>query len=165
MRDKSADTSGVLSGRIVPQAAVFPIHPGEEYISVLLITSIKRKRWILPKGVVEKNHKPEQTALLEAYEEAGIRGNLIGSVEDVYTYRKWGGVCRVEVFLMEVIKLEDEWPEKALRQRKWIPLEDLEGLIDARIPRNLIRRLKLRAERWSSERILSEKTGNPLPEA
>ena len=45
-------------------------------LEVLLITSRETGRWIIPKGGPIKGFKPGQTAALEAYEEAGVRGRV-----------------------------------------------------------------------------------------
>jgi 8-oxo-dGTP pyrophosphatase MutT (NUDIX family) len=163
--DPEDDVKGKRRASIIPQAAVLPIFSEQKHLFVLLITSMKRRRWILPKGIVEKDRTPEETAHIEAYEEAGIRGNLVGSSEGVYTYRKWGGLCRVDVFIMKVSKLEDDWPEKALRQRKRIPIEKLEDLIDTRIPPSLIRHLRCRAEKMSTGGLFDPKEVESVPEA
>ena len=44
---------------------------GKKKVEVLLITSVKRKRWIIPKGYVEFNLSPFESAKKEAFEEAG----------------------------------------------------------------------------------------------
>lgn len=43
---------------------------------VLLITSRKAKRWIIPKGWPMAGLSARKSALREAYEEAGIRGKV-----------------------------------------------------------------------------------------
>src|SRR5512142_907735 len=46
----------------------------------------------LPKGLVDKGEKPDQTAVREVHEETGLRATLIGKLGDIkYTYvRSWG---------------------------------------------------------------------------
>ena len=46
-----------------------------EKVEVLII-STRQKNWSFPKGNLMKDIGPRRTALLEAYEEAGIDGNL-----------------------------------------------------------------------------------------
>lgn len=104
------------------QSAAVPVRRGEKGLDVLLITSRNGKRWIVPKGIVEPDLTPAESALKEAWEEAGIRGALV-LPEPIGTYRyaKWGGTCSVEVFVMEVQKTSKRWPERE-RQRRWLPL-------------------------------------------
>lgn len=58
------------------QSAVIPYRFGADGLEVLLITSRKRKRWVLPKGVVEPGMTPAGSAEKEAFEEAGIEGRV-----------------------------------------------------------------------------------------
>jgi 8-oxo-dGTP pyrophosphatase MutT (NUDIX family) len=104
-----------VNGRVRSQAPL---------IEVMLITSRKRKRWVIPKGIIEPGMTPQESALKEAYEEAGIRGNVSATACGVYFYEKWQGICRVEVFLLEVTEVLPDWPEAALRDREWMTFEE-----------------------------------------
>lgn len=112
------------------QSAVIPYRFGAEGLEVLLITSRKRKRWVLPKGVVEPGMIPADSAEKEAFEEAGIEGRVDDRPLGVYQYRKWGGVCTVEVFAMRVTGDSDDWPEADIRTREWLPLSEAAGRVD-----------------------------------
>ena len=106
------------------QSAVIPYRKKENSLEVLLITSMKKKKWIVPKGFVEFNLTPFESAKKEAYEEAGV----IGANETVelgsFKMQKSTGVSNVKVFSMEVVKILDEYPEKELRKRKWFPIDE-----------------------------------------
>ena len=56
------------------QSGVVPYRKKNGELQILLITSIKRKKWILPKGYIEFNLSPFESAKKEAYEEAGVLG-------------------------------------------------------------------------------------------
>lgn len=103
------------------QSGVIPYRQTDHGLEVLLITSRKRKRWIIPKGVIEPELTAAASAVAEAWEEAGIRGWLHPVPVGRYRYRKWHGVCEVEVYLMSVEQLCDTWPEVSLRRRQWFP--------------------------------------------
>ncbi len=115
---------------VFPQSAVIPFRIEDWAPRVLLITSRHRRRWIVPKGVVEERQTPEETALEEAFEEAGIRGSLVGDAVGVYEYEKWGGTCRVEVFLMRVDEVLANWPEAGFRERIWVGIDEALHLVD-----------------------------------
>jgi len=66
---------------------------------------------------------PEDSARKEAFEEAGIDGTVFTDSIGHYTYRKWGGICNVEVFPMLVEVEFDEWEEK-FRKRKWYSIRE-----------------------------------------
>lgn len=103
------------------QAGVIPCRVTARGTETLLITSRHRKHWIIPKGIVEPDLTPAASAIKEAWEEAGIHGRIDPTPVGSYSYKKWGGTCRVVVFLMMVDKLADRWPEAALRARCWLP--------------------------------------------
>jgi phosphohistidine phosphatase len=58
------------------QSAVIPYRRGPSGLEVLLVTSRKGTRWVLPKGVVEPDLSPAASAAKEALEEAGVRGPI-----------------------------------------------------------------------------------------
>ncbi len=103
------------------QSGVIPYRKKDKGIEVLLITTMKKKKWSIPKGFIEFNMTPYESAKKEAYEEAGVIGANetieLGHFENV----KSMGVCHVKVFAMEVVKILDDYPEKNMRSRKWLP--------------------------------------------
>ena len=105
------------------QSAVVPFRLENGKIKILLITSRKKKKCIIPKGVVEPDFSTSDSAAQEAFEEAGIKGNIYPNPIGKYQYEKWGGTCTVTVFLMEIEKLIWEWPEN-FRNRIWVGVEE-----------------------------------------
>ncbi len=112
------------------QSGVIPYRHGSDGPEVLLITSRTRKRWIFPKGIVEPGLSAIASAANEAFEEAGVRGRVVEPSLGSFTYAKWDGVCAVEVFAMAVEEILDDWPERAERTRRWMPLAEAAGLAD-----------------------------------
>jgi 8-oxo-dGTP pyrophosphatase MutT (NUDIX family) len=111
------------------QCAALPLSRRGDDLLVLLVTSRETKRWVLPKGWVEKRHSPADQAAQEAYEEAGIRGRVASAPIGCYAYAKRlrdgaSVTCEVEVFALEVEHLLEDWPEKAERERRWFTLPD-----------------------------------------
>ena len=106
------------------QSGVIPYRKNNGSIEILLITSIRKKKWIIPKGYVEFNLSPFESAKKEAFEEAGIIGSNetfeLGTLE----LKKGNGLTHMKIFSMEVIKILDDYPEKELRKRKWFSPED-----------------------------------------
>jgi 8-oxo-dGTP pyrophosphatase MutT (NUDIX family) len=109
---------------IYPQAGLIPFRRKGGEVEVLLITTLKRKRWVIPKGLIEPDLSPAESALMEAEEEAGIQGTVDSEPLGTYEYRKWGGTCRVEVYAMRVNKTLDDWPEAETRSREWFSIEE-----------------------------------------
>ncbi len=100
---------------------------------VLLITSRDTGRWIIPKGWPMAGRTLAQAALQEAWEEAGVRA---GTAEElgVYHYDKaqdegFAIPVEVQVFLVPVGTLADQWPEEAQRHRRWFPPRTAAGLV------------------------------------
>lgn len=91
---------------------------------VLLITSRRTGRWVIPKGWPHGNERPDETALREAAEEAGVEGLLHPDCLGLYSYVKHPDLtgalpCMVTVYPVEVLRLAEDWPESGTRRRKW----------------------------------------------
>lgn len=104
-----------------PQSGVIPYRQGRHQLEVLLITSRRRGRWIIPKGYIDLHLDPARSACQEAYEEAGICGKVSDAAIGWYQYVK-RGMCRtVVVFTLEVQVVLETWPEIGERERRWFP--------------------------------------------
>lgn len=103
------------------QSAALPYRVHEGQIQILMVTSRKRKHWVLPKGIYDSTIGQQASAAQEAYALAGIEGEIDDQALGSYTYMKWGAECKVDVFPMRVISLIDEadW-EKRQRGRQWM---------------------------------------------
>lgn len=106
------------------QSGVIPYRVVDGEVEILLITSRRKGRWIIPKGVIEPGSSASESACKEAYEEAGIKGRASHLPLGEYRYRKWGGVCVVQVFLLEVETILETWPEKSVRRRQWMTISE-----------------------------------------
>jgi len=100
------------------QSAVIPYLAEDGNTQIVLVTTRKKKKWTLPKGIVEPDLTPEESALQEAYEEAGIEGAIQGGIFDTFQYNKWGGTCFVQVFLMKITQWHESWSEDHYRSRE-----------------------------------------------
>jgi 8-oxo-dGTP pyrophosphatase MutT (NUDIX family) len=72
--------------------------------------------------VVERHLSPAESARKEAWEEAGVIGEVSRTPVGTYEYEKWGGNCTVTVYLLEVEKVSDDWPESKMRRRRWMSI-------------------------------------------
>jgi phosphohistidine phosphatase len=102
------------------QSAAVPCRLREGRIEVLLITTVNKGKWTIPKGIVERHLRPEESAGEEAFEEAGIKGRVLEECVGTYRYDKWGGTCEVSVFPMLVDTVMEDWPESGIRRRRWV---------------------------------------------
>ncbi|KIC43356.1 NUDIX hydrolase [Ruegeria sp. ANG-R] len=97
--------------------------PGDD---VLLITSRGTGRWIIPKGWPIDGLNGPETALQEAWEEAGVRASDVQK-DPVghYSYDKRlddGTAQQVvtSVYRIQVTDLADDYPEADQRKRCWV---------------------------------------------
>ncbi len=97
------------------QCAAVPFRHGPDGPEILLVTSRSRRRWIVPKGNVEPVGA-RRTAAREAYEEGGVSGHVETAPFGCYDHD--GGV--VEAYLLAVETEHARWPERRVRQRRWV---------------------------------------------
>ena len=102
---------------------------------ILLITSRETRRWVIPKGWPMPGKSAAESAAQEAYEEAGVRGEMTAQAMGHYSYRKrqrGGGKkrFRVDVFAMRVTEVLDLWPEAPERARQWLSPEEAAVLVE-----------------------------------
>lgn len=110
------------------QAGAVPFRERDGQRQYLLVTS-QRGNWIFPKGIVEPGETPEETALKEAREEAGIHGMILPEPVASYDDHKWRAECVVQLYLLRYAEDCRSWEEKHLRERRWCSYEDARGLI------------------------------------
>lgn len=106
----------MANGTYIRQAGAIPLRNGR----LCLVTSRNRKRWVIPKGLIDPGFTAGDAALQEAWEEAGLVGTLDPQPVGSYLYEKYGGTCHVTVFVMHVTKVTQEWPERDSRRRIWV---------------------------------------------
>jgi 8-oxo-dGTP pyrophosphatase MutT (NUDIX family) len=111
----------------------------------------KRQRQVLalPKGLVDSGEKPEQTAIREVREEAGISGSVLTKLTDIkYVYvRSWGDKQRVfKIVSFYLLRYEsgdigDIAPDMRIEVKRalWIPLEGAERKLSYRGERDVVR--------------------------
>ena len=111
------------------QAAAIAVRRNGEAFEVCLIRKRKSKTWGIPKGLVDPGDTHEETALNEAWEEAGLKGRLIGDAVGTYEYEKFSTTFAVAVYLMEVLEQHAEWQEAGFRERRWTSFSEAASLL------------------------------------
>lgn len=96
-------------------------------VQILLITSRGRGRWIVPKGWLAKGRGPYLSAAMEAFEEAGVIGEVLSHPLASYDYVKGDEDGaerhrRVTLFSLRVVGTLTNWPERGQRKRQWFSL-------------------------------------------
>lgn len=129
--------------KFVAQSAVIP-YRNKKGLEILLITSLGTGRWVLPKGHVEDQMTPRDSAIKEAFEEAGINGKVPDKKVGDYVYHKdneiGGTTYKVAVYAMYVTYELDIWPEDNRRKREWMSSEKAAHSVDEIELRQLILR-------------------------
>lgn len=111
-------------------------------VEVLLLTSRDTGRWVIPKGWPMDGKKAHAVAEREAFEEAGVRGNVEKEPFGFFSYEKKlkNGVkvvCLVEVHLLEVIDMVKNFPERESRRLEWVSPEEAARRVNEPELRNL----------------------------
>jgi 8-oxo-dGTP pyrophosphatase MutT (NUDIX family) len=125
--------------RLRQQYAALPLSVGEDgQRRVLLLTSRETRRWVIPKGWAEKGVPPHALAAKEAYEEAGLKGEIGHEPLGTYRYakllrrRKTARTveCEVTVFPLSVSRQLAKWPEKGQRETRWFTAAEAATLVE-----------------------------------
>ncbi|MCR6634365.1 NUDIX hydrolase [Devosia sp.] len=121
-----APTTGVIR-----QVGALPYAVVDGRMAFLLVTSRRSGRWIFPKGAIEPDLTPWDSAALEAYEEAGV----LGEVEQVPigSYRAAAGsgarLIDIDLYPLRVTQQLDSWKEKGQRLRHWVTVRESRRLL------------------------------------
>ncbi|GAA0149595.1 phosphatase [Lithospermum erythrorhizon] len=98
-----------------------------ENIEVLLISSQKGPHKLMcPKGGWELNEELEEAASRETFEEAGVLGMVMGGELGVWNFKSnsQGIIHEGRMLPMYVQDERDAWPEKNVRQRFWMSIDE-----------------------------------------
>ena len=106
------------------QVAALCLRNGARGTEVLLIQTLTRKLWMIPKGWPMDGMTLAEAAAQEAWEEAGVRGRITTDPVGAFTYTKIksSGLpvqCRAQVFRLDVTETSDTFPEANKRTRQW----------------------------------------------
>jgi 8-oxo-dGTP pyrophosphatase MutT (NUDIX family) len=111
------------------QAGVIPYRFTGARVEVMLITSSRRGRWIIPKGNIEPGTSAVLSAREEAWEEGGVTGTISEIPAGLVQYRKQGRLLTAVIYFLRVGVVHDSWPEQGKRLRKWLsPAEAAEAI-------------------------------------
>jgi 8-oxo-dGTP pyrophosphatase MutT (NUDIX family) len=105
-------------------------------VEVLLVTSRDTGRWVIPKGWPMPGLSPSDTAAREAWEEAGVKGQITDEALGCFDYlkafnqRQDNLACQVQVFALRVSSLAAKFPERKQRRRKWFSALKAAKLVD-----------------------------------
>ncbi len=108
------------------QFGALPWRDGPGGREVLLITTRGRRQWLVPKGKPMPGLNAWQAAAEEAWEEAGVRGDIEAVPIGAFEHRKgsaFGGRrMRVDLYPLRVTIQSEAWPEAHERERRWVSI-------------------------------------------
>ena len=132
------------------QVAALPIRMGiDGKPQVLLITSRETGRWVIPKGWPMSDRSDPKAALQEAFEEAGVKGQIVKKPVGTYRYVKImpKGTddldVEVTVYLLTVDEELRRWPEKDERIRDWVSPKVAASRVDEKELRDILLTLSI----------------------
>jgi 8-oxo-dGTP pyrophosphatase MutT (NUDIX family) len=134
---KPARTGGI-------QYAALPYRLESTRVRILLITSRRSRRWIIPKGWPIGGLKPQEAAAAEAAEEAGLVGSVEPQPIGSYRYLKMDRVdeprraVQVIVFPFLVETHTHSWKEQDERAQHWFRYQEAAALVTEPALRRLI---------------------------
>ncbi len=111
--------------KVFQQIGAICYRSNDKDVKILLITSRRSKRWIIPKGWKVDKMSDRKSVALEAWEEAGVQGRVSDRSIGTYYYRKRSSkndflTCAVKVFALEVKASKKKFPERGQRKLKWV---------------------------------------------
>ncbi|KAI3816616.1 hypothetical protein L1987_16319 [Smallanthus sonchifolius] len=114
-----------MGRRLVVGCIPYRYKDGNGEVEVLVISSQKGHAMMFPKGGWELDESVEEAALRECYEEAGVVGAIECKLGQWSFKSKSRGIYHEgHMFPMLVAEQLEIWPEKNLRQRVWMKVEE-----------------------------------------
>ena len=118
-------------------------------VRVLLVRTRRSKRWGIPKGCAEPNLTLAANAAKEAFEEAGVKGQIEPDSIGMFrtTKRAWYGdaILEIWVYRLRVTEQLDHWPEEAEREIKWVSCREAARILHEPLLVELCRTLRRKA--------------------
>ena len=103
----------------------------DDRVEAVIVAVGPNNRWQLPKGLVDKNEKPEVTAVREAREEGGVTSEVVTHLDTVeYWYAGLeNGIRvrfhkRVHFYLMRYLSGDTKDHDWEVNEARWVPIED-----------------------------------------
>ena len=112
------------------------VRTGERGAEVALVCVGAKRRWQLPKGIVEAGESPEVAALREVREEAGVEATLVEPLETIeYWYQVMRGGTRVRYhkyvhfFLLTYERGDVADHDHEVQEARWVPIDEAANML------------------------------------
>src|SRR5215211_1735514 len=116
---------------------------------VAIVQAKPKLRWQLPKGIVDEGETPQEAALREVREEAGLETDLVRLIETIeYWYRsvKYGKPVRfhkfVHFYLLEYKGGDVSNHDHEVEEARWVSFEEALKLLDFKSERDVVEKAR-----------------------
>jgi 8-oxo-dGTP pyrophosphatase MutT (NUDIX family) len=122
----------------------------KERIEVVIVAVGGNNRWQLPKGLVEKDEKPEIAAVREAREEGGTDSEVVEHIETVEYW--YAGLDRgervrfhkrVHFYLLRYLAGDTSDHDWEVNEARWVPIDDAASQLAFDNERRVVENAKL----------------------
>ncbi|MFV0474772.1 MAG: NUDIX hydrolase [Pikeienuella sp.] len=126
------------------QAAALCWRMGADGLEILLVTTRRTGRWTPPKGGLMADRTAAESAATEAWEEAGVKGEISPEPLGVYKTLKlrkdddWRKLT-VAIFPLRVTGVKPDFPEKGQRESRWMTRKEAAAAVREPALRRIIR--------------------------
>ena len=117
----------------------------EKIVKVALIRTAAEGRWQLPKGIVDSGETPEQAAIREVREEAGIYCELLEPIDtiDYWFYGNYDGTRKryhkkVHFYLMRFLEGNIADHDHEVVEVRWVELNSAEEMLAFKSEKELV---------------------------
>jgi 8-oxo-dGTP pyrophosphatase MutT (NUDIX family) len=102
-----------------------------DQVEVVIVSVGSEHRWQLPKGLVDKDEKPDVTAVREAREEGGVTSEVVEHIETIEYW--YAGIengirvrfhKRVHFYLLRYVSGDTKDHDWEVNEARWVPIED-----------------------------------------
>jgi 8-oxo-dGTP pyrophosphatase MutT (NUDIX family) len=133
------------------QSGALPYTVIDGRVVFLLVTSRRTGRWIFPKGSISTGMTAWDSAAKEAFEEAGVIGEI--GTEPVGTYQNTdkGLLVDIDLYPLKVGEQFDSWDEMDQRLRHWVLLAEARRLL---ADRSLVRIVESLHRQLAGRRVI-----------
>jgi 8-oxo-dGTP pyrophosphatase MutT (NUDIX family) len=123
------------------QSGALPYRFRDGQLEFLLVTSARRKRWIVPKGNIEKGLSEHESARKEAFEEAGVDGEISSVALGSYLNLRSRDSTQVRVYplLITSVVSDEDWTEREIRKRRWCSADEAIALVEQEQLKQILR--------------------------
>jgi 8-oxo-dGTP pyrophosphatase MutT (NUDIX family) len=143
---KSAKPSWIRTERQVSAGGV-AYRTADAGPEIAIIQVLPEKRWQLPKGIVDEGESPEEAALREVREEAGISADIVAPIETVeywyFSTDKDGRVRYhkfVHFYLMHYTSGSVADHDHEVAEARWLSPEDALSMLAFKSEREVVSR-------------------------